>query len=365
MFGNSKSIIYLKRNALEVYQEKADSPQNKLDFPKDVAQNDEIFNQAKFEALLLDFLGKTIVKGQETIIVLSDEVLFQKIIPASKDESAQVQKFYEEVPLDPQKIVKKEIRQKDGLHLIVTNKSLFETIKNILAKLGHVTEMVIPATLLNLSQSQTLTGEDVGKILSGAEKAKDADFLTDDKAQTDNQTQDEQAPKESPENQNPFKNKMLMLLVVIFILLIGVLTAFYFVKKPHIPMKIPFITQKKTVVSINASSPLPSKNTVSQESEIDRSQIKVQVLNGTGKAGQALKVKEKLQNLNFSLIETANTPTQDFVKTEISFASSIPQSVRNEIQQELEKNFQEVQVLEDQTNQNYDIVITTGQELTY
>ena len=100
LFSNPVIIIYLKRNSLEVYTQKTQGVQARLDFPPNYEKDQEIIDIEKFEQLISNFLSKLSLEGKKVIIVISSENLFEKTIPLSdrtKEETA-AKKFFEEIP---------------------------------------------------------------------------------------------------------------------------------------------------------------------------------------------------------------------------------------------------------------------------
>jgi hypothetical protein len=81
-----------------------------------------------------------------------------------------------------------------------------------------------------------------------------------------------------------------------------------------------------TPVEFVQESPTPEASTAA---EIDKSQAKIRVLNGTGKAGTASSVKDLLEGKGYKVAEIGNADNFDFEQTIVRFKESF-------------KNFQEV-----------------------
>lgn len=68
---------------------------------------------------------------------------------------------------------------------------------------------------------------------------------------------------------------------------------------------------------------IPTPTPVSSPaSEVKRENLKIQVLNGTGKAGVAAAAKEYLEGVGYKNVEIGNADTSDFTETEISIKNS-------------------------------------------
>lgn len=95
--------------------------------------------------------------------------------------------------------------------------------------------------------------------------------------------------------------------------------------------------------------------------EVDKSKLKIQVLNGTGTEGQAGKASDALKSAGFSDIKTGNASklgnTKTTVQTKKEFAS-----IAEDIKSALDSDFDNVEVSEDSltSDSDFDVIITTG-----
>ena len=107
------------------------------------------------------------------------------------------------------------------------------------------------------------------------------------------------------------------------------------------------------------STPEPSATPKAEV--LDKSKIKVEILNGTGKAGEASFLKAELVKLGFKDITASNAETQDETFTTIVFntSSNISEAVVDEITKELGKLYNEVKTKK-RSLDGADISITTG-----
>lgn len=89
---------------------------------------------------------------------------------------------------------------------------------------------------------------------------------------------------------------------------------------------------------IEVTTPAPT-----EAPSLDRSQIKIEILNGTGTAGDAAFLKGKLTPLGYSDFKLGNASTEDNKATQVSFASDIPEELKTEIENKLREIYQSVQ----------------------
>lgn len=107
--------------------------------------------------------------------------------------------------------------------------------------------------------------------------------------------------------------------------------------------------------SVSVSTPEPSSTpTVSQ-----RGGVSIEVQNGTGISGEAAYLQTQLGGLGYTNIKVGNASSQGGSATEVTFASSVPQAVVNEITQKLNSIYQSVTTTTS-SSATTDIVIVTG-----
>jgi hypothetical protein len=86
--------------------------------------------------------------------------------------------------------------------------------------------------------------------------------------------------------------------------------------------------------------------------QIDRSEVEIEVLNGTGIAKEASYLQGKLRDLGYTEIETGNASDQDYEEAIVTFSSSLAEEAVDEITEELEDIYPE---LETKTSKSLDV----------
>jgi len=117
----------------------------------------------------------------------------------------------------------------------------------------------------------------------------------------------------------------------------------------------PFENVVDQTQQINEATPTP----MATSSAVSKSEIKIQVQNGTGITGEAAYLETQLKKLGFENISVGNSSTQDQTSTKISLGASVPTSIATEIANKLGTIYQSVSTTTS-TNTTYDIVIVTG-----
>lgn len=363
---SSTLLLYIRRNSLELYKQNTEGYLGRLEFPADTAKDEEVINQQKFEELILNFLNKFSLKENKAIIILSDDVLFQKTLPLSDEtaEEKQAQDFFQTVPFDPEKIVQNAVKTKNGVSLFATNKFLFLACVNALAQIQKEVKAVVPATIFALTQTASaLSKEDLGKISDNSDLAEAANFLKSledapkvEAPKEQNQTQEIQKKAKGETNGPNF-----LLIIGVLIIIFGSITAAVMYKRPDLVKfnpKIPGLGK-----NIPSTSPLPSITSeatlLDNSAAVKKDELTTQVLNGTDKTGQATEVKKVLENLGFSKIETGNANNQNQVTTTVQFTERVGTETRQEVVNVLEKQFSDLR-MDIALSQDFDIIITTG-----
>ncbi|MBU0569414.1 LytR C-terminal domain-containing protein [Patescibacteria group bacterium] len=97
--------------------------------------------------------------------------------------------------------------------------------------------------------------------------------------------------------------------------------------------------------------------------EVDLSELSVEILNGSGIAGEAGKVDTLLTDLNFKETETGNADSYDYTTTVVSLKEGVSSEVYSKIEGALSENYaleKSDDVLEDDSE--YDIKIIVGSQ---
>ncbi len=102
------------------------------------------------------------------------------------------------------------------------------------------------------------------------------------------------------------------------------------------------------------TSPMPSPE------PIERDEVTIQVLNGTGIAKEAGFLQEQLEDLGYSQIDVGNADDEDFVETTVTFVSSLSQEAIDEITAELEEIYEGVDTNTTDSEGDYQVQIIIG-----
>lgn len=106
------------------------------------------------------------------------------------------------------------------------------------------------------------------------------------------------------------------------------------------------------------STPTPAP-TPSPEPKIDLTSLKIKILNGSGKKGEATRAKKSLEDLEFSSISTGNADNFDYQDTEINYKPEYKEVFRD-LKKALSPSYNVVLGKELKDNDKYDLYIVLG-----
>lgn len=120
-------------------------------------------------------------------------------------------------------------------------------------------------------------------------------------------------------------------------------------------------TPVQSETSADLSTPLPTTQaTTSPEPQVDLTTLSINILNGSGTAGQAGVVQELLEEAGFETIETGNAGSFDFKATQVSLKPGVSETVFDTIKSALEGKYVVEQGDALEEDSDYDVVITVG-----
>ena len=107
-------------------------------------------------------------------------------------------------------------------------------------------------------------------------------------------------------------------------------------------------------------SPTPSASPSASPKAVDKSAIKVEVLNGTGIPGEAGFLQTELKKLGFTDITAGNADQQDQTETIVTYSRDLSADVADELTAKLEELYTTVKTRKATLSGDFDISITTG-----
>lgn len=151
--------------------------------------------------------------------------------------------------------------------------------------------------------------------------------------------------------QQPKKNKILPTVVVGAVLLAAIIGSYLIIRQPK------KIDETKNIV-VETKEPTPT-----EKPKIEKSSVKIQVVNGTGTPGQAGIVVKALEDAGYSTdnIKTSNAEKFDNSTTSITAKDNYEEIV-TDIKDSLKSTFDKITVVSPNLDKasEFDVVIVTG-----
>jgi len=147
------------------------------------------------------------------------------------------------------------------------------------------------------------------------------------------------------------KSNMLGFIIVGIVVLVGGIIFFVTKGKKESELVSPTPTSGGIVISTPSATETPTP--------AEKEDVSIEVLNGTGIAGEAGYLQDKLKVLGYSDIEVGNADEQDQTITTVTFSDTLDEANKAEIQTELEKLYEDVTV-KTSSSITFEVSIITG-----
>ena len=148
----------------------------------------------------------------------------------------------------------------------------------------------------------------------------------------------------------PKINKKILLTAVIIILI--VLGGIFLLREPKLevePIPTEDLSQEQKVEPTPQATSTP----------VNKKDIKIEVLNGTGIAKAAAFLQEELNKLGYTNVDVGNVGEEKFTETEVTYSRTLDSQIKDEIKEKLEELYQDVTAKE-ASLADYDIKIIAG-----
>jgi hypothetical protein len=155
-----------------------------------------------------------------------------------------------------------------------------------------------------------------------------------------------------------FPNKGLVLSLLATLAVGGALTGGILYSKTSLDTRSKAAVPEATSVPAPETTSTPEPTPVAEE--IDLTEYSINILNGSGVAGQASAVEGLLEEVGFESMDTGNADSYDYEETEISLAESTPKSVFDAVSEALEDDYEVKKSNAIEEDSDYDILIIVG-----
>ncbi len=176
----------------------------------------------------------------------------------------------------------------------------------------------------------------------------------DESVETHSQDYPQRTPVSFPQPARPKKKVgvKIAILIVLLLLIGGVVWVL-------IGSENPFSGSTTTPTPTIALHELPTNTPSPTPQEVNKEDLKVSILNGTGVPGEAALLQKEFEKLGFKIIETGNADNKNYTKTEVSFSTRVSDDVKTDITAKLQGLYTDVTV-SDTIPTGTDIKVITG-----
>lgn len=194
--------------------------------------------------------------------------------------------------------------------------------------------------------------------------------------QSDNSTFQPQAseavgfPVNEPNRKNKTQVPVLFIIIPIFVLVLGGLAFFVFRGAGQSPEIDQAVNQEPNVAGVNSistplaetatSTPVATSSPTTTPKPVDKSEISIKILNGTGVPGEAAYLQTQLKSLGYSDISAGNAASQNSTQTEIVYLKSVSIATITELETKFKTIYTSVVSREGTPTGGASIEITTG-----
>lgn len=337
-------IVEIHRDRLVVCGGSLTAPLS-LQFPPQVVKDLEMTSQTALETLIHTFVVREKLELTSLIIVLSQEVYFEKDIGKCDGEEKEklVQQFVDTVPFTTTS--EKVFQIRGSCRLVVINRALFDSFKTAFEKEKFPVVAVVPELVLpGIGVKGALSADSCRVIAKKLPALEEQSFL------------DCSERSEGGGKVGQFFSEHRGVLIIVLVILVGWGTtmAVLILRKPQPvdPVEIPF----PTITVFPTAEPTESAATP----EALPGEFSIRILNASRKAGLAAELAQTLTPYGFSRIETANSQTAS-ERTTIVFSPSVPDGIRKLMLRIVQESYPGAEVSSD-AQQDVDMTVTIGAE---
>ena len=174
------------------------------------------------------------------------------------------------------------------------------------------------------------------------------------------ETQDQQ-PQEAmttdappgAEDEKKAKNKKVIAIVLIIAAIVLIGGGAYFLLSSPTGQSEPTATPRPIATPVN------TPQSTEAPSDINREDVKINVLNGTGIEGEATYLKDKLNALGYTKVDVGNASKEDYEAAIATYSKTVDEAVMEEITTLLENDYQSVKEITGSPG-SFDVEIITG-----
>lgn len=363
--------MLLKRRSLEIYHKNSDNVMD-IEFDSSAIRHLEVVNRDEVIKTLVDSFKSLHLKKQSAVIALSDHIVFEKLITNQDPAEAKREtlNFFHNVPLDEKNIAKKLIPLKGTVLALGANRELYRIILEVAREFEWKIKAVVPMTLFSKTEEETKLSQDqVNHILNADKDLEESNFLNETAIAQEVKPEEKKDDEDDADSSERKTSPLVTVIIALFLVGLIIASLLYF-KIISLPFGSNITSSPAPAVSrvpegtISAQTAVIESTTSAevQESSIsaqEKSGTRIHVLNGSGIAGQANKLKEKLGSIGYANVIVGNIESSEASSSSITFAQNVKISVKGELNKFLDSLIGENEKLEE-TLSEFNVRIILG-----
>ena len=325
-----RAVVYIDRNSLYYYGGNIGKPIS-LAIPDTILQDIEVIDDVAFKKLLFQFLKKYAIKPALIMVCFSSQSYFKKELEPQKeapDIPTLLSDFAEIVPFDH--VLTKIFTYQKKSAVIALNRDVAYLIRDSVELFGFKVEGIIPTYILLGESAQPFSLQLAQLIIKHFSSLQAIGFPVHEIESTVIESNDNEfSEADTPEKKN---NNVYIMIGVFAVLILILVYMFFFYKKTPAPTQ-----QQQRSTPSPKLSPEEDIQTPTQEVEPTivakkKSELEIQILNGSGLVGQAGDLQEVFEDAGFENITLGNAPTQTADKALVVVNAYVSQIMQREIQ---------------------------------
>ena len=337
-----RAVVYIDRNSLYYYGGNIGKPIS-LAIPDTILQDIEVIDDVAFKKLLFQFLKKYAIKPALIMVCFSSQSYFKKELEPQKeapDIPTLLSDFAEIVPFDH--VLTKIFTYQKKSAVIALNRDVAYLIRDSVELFGFKVEGIIPTYILLGESAQPFSLQLAQLIIKHFSSLQAIGFPVHEIESTITELNDNEfSGADTPEKK---ANHLYVMIGVFAVLILILIYMFFFYKKtPSKKNSVEPAPTQQQQQQQQRSTPSPKLSpeediqTPTQEVEPTivakkKSELEIQILNGSGLVGQAGDLQEVFEDAGFEHITLGNAPTQTADKALIVVNEYVSQITQREIQ---------------------------------
>ena len=346
---DQKLVVYLDRQRLIVIRASSEKGLV-LEIPASVVFDIEVVDYDSLNYILANFVEQNKIEPADVILVLAQAVYYEKEISAStpEEQKSNTEAFLKDIPY--KNLLSKEYPAGAKKRLVAVNKNFYEPIVMFLEKNDFNVLSIIPYFCLEINKLQLteFSGKEAKEVISKYKILEPLSLATTQEIDKSVATVSYQPKEKSP--------RTLALIIGFCLLFVILLVLLYFraqsMKRPVVKSNVTAeLTPTKTAVAPTLT-PTPTIEYIEEED------IRIEVVNSSGVANIASKVRKILNDLNFDKVGTSTSAVTYAQKSQVTFSSQVSGETKNKIRVAVEAVLGEIDELKADNLANSDVLIT-------